>query len=177
MANAICVFDPNASSNPGKIAGTVTFHQCNPNTTTLVNFNLSGLKPGSTHGVHAHAAGDLSKGCVSACDHFNPYNTKHGSMELYGDSRHVGDLCNNIQADREGKVNFSYQDDLVQLYGEYTVIGRSVVIHADPDDLGRYRDEKSSRGKLSATTGNAGARIACAVIGVTDTDFHPDRHS
>lgn len=33
-------------------------------------------------------------------------------------------------------------------------------VHADPDDLGKGGHE------LSKTTGNAGARVACAVIGI-----------
>jgi len=46
------------------------------------------------------------------------------------------------------------------LYGEHSVIGRSFVVHADEDDLGDGGHE------LSKTTGNAGARLACGVIGL-----------
>ena len=42
--------------------------------------------------------------------------------------------------------------------GEYSVLGRSVMIHADKDDLGKGGHE------LSSTTGNAGARVACGEI-------------
>ena len=42
--------------------------------------------------------------------------------------------------------------------GEYSVVGRSVMIHAGGDDLGRGGHE------LSASTGNAGARVACGEI-------------
>jgi Cu-Zn family superoxide dismutase len=41
-----------------------------------------------------------------------------------------------------------------------SILGRTVVIHADPDDLGRGGHE------LSKTTGNAGGRLACGVIGI-----------
>jgi Cu-Zn family superoxide dismutase len=37
--------------------------------------------------------------------------------------------------------------------------GRSVIVHADPDDLGRGPHEDSK------TTGHSGKRIACAIIG------------
>ena len=47
------------------------------------------------------------------------------------------------------------------LYGEHTVIGRSCVCHADEDDLGLGGHE------LSLTTGNAGGRVACGVIGIS----------
>lgn len=42
--------------------------------------------------------------------------------------------------------------------GEYSVVGRSVIIHADCDDLGEGGHA------LSSTTGNAGARVACGEI-------------
>lgn len=42
--------------------------------------------------------------------------------------------------------------------GEYSVVGRSIMVHADADDLGQGGHE------LSCTTGNAGARVACGEI-------------
>lgn len=171
--NCIAVLDPKSSFNSGKISGLITFHQCSPATNTQVSFNLSGFKPHTVHGVHVHKLGDLSKGCQSLCEHFSAITGQpHGSSYLYGASRHTGDLCSNIRADANGKVDFTYVDDLVDLYGSCSIIGRSVVIHDKEDDLGRYRDENSERGKGSRTTGNAGGRIACAVIGLTDSDFH-----
>ena len=51
-------------------------------------------------------------------------------------------------------------DHLVKLIGPLSVIGRAVVVHADRDDLGKGGHE------LSLTTGNAGGRVACGVIGI-----------
>jgi Cu-Zn family superoxide dismutase len=47
------------------------------------------------------------------------------------------------------------------LYGEHNVIGRAFVVHRDEDDLGLGGHE------LSLTTGNAGPRLACGVIGLS----------
>ena len=53
----------------------------------------------------------------------------------------------------------------VKLAGPYTVVGRSVMVHADEDDLGRGdHSQPGVNGHTSKTTGNAGARIACGEI-------------
>jgi Cu-Zn family superoxide dismutase len=44
-----------------------------------------------------------------------------------------------------------------------SIVGRSLVIHADEDDLGKGGHD------LSKTTGNAGARLACGIVGFTKT--------
>ena len=51
------------------------------------------------------------------------------------------------------------QDKFISLTGANSIIGRSLVVHADPDDLGKGGHE------LSKTTGNAGARSSCGIIG------------
>jgi Cu-Zn family superoxide dismutase len=171
--NCIAVLDPRSSYNSGKISGEVRFHSCDLIDGTHVQFILKGFKPNTSHGIHIHKCGDLSKGCDSACSHFSPDDSLHGSSTLFGKFRHVGDLCNNIIADSKGDVNYSYTDDLITLRGKNSILGRMIVIHADSDDLGVYRYENSKRGKESSLTGNAGKRIACAVIGITDTNYHP----
>jgi Cu-Zn family superoxide dismutase len=111
----------------------------------------------STHGIHIHEAGDLTDGCMGACGHFNPYGKKHGGPG--SKERHVGDL-GNICFDSKGVAKFVMEDDLVKLRGtKANVIGRSLVIHEDPDDLGMGGHSDS------LTTGHAGKRITCAVIG------------
>ena len=71
--------------------------------------------------------------------------------------RHVGDL-GNIIVDSDGKVVLDIMDEQIKLSGEYSVIGRGIVVHADEDDLGKGGDSGS------LATGNAGGRLACCVI-------------
>ena len=96
-----------------------------------------------------------SYGSDSAGPHYNPFGKNHGAPE--DEERHVGDL-GNIEAGPDGASEGTIVDRLIKLSGEYSVIGRSVMVHADEDDLGKGGHE------LSLTTGNAGARIACGEI-------------
>merc|ERR1712107_170933 len=75
-----------------------------------------------------------SNGCLSAGPHYNPFNKEHGGPD--DEERHVGDL-GNIDANAEGIAKGQIVDRLVKIEGEYTVIGGSFMVHADPDDLGR----------------------------------------
>ena len=151
---AIAVFtDP-------KIKGYVTFTET-PQKTVQINVQLSGLKKTALHGFHVHESGDLSDGCTSMCAHFNPYHKKHGGPN--SKERHVGDL-GNLQTDKNGNCHVEMIDDQIKLRGtKCNIIGRGLIIHADPDDLGQGPDEESTK------TGNAGKRIACAVIGYSKT--------
>lgn len=157
MRNAIAYFDP--AHNALGLSGTVAFHQCAPGTPTRIRFRFRGLRPGAVHAIHIHEFGDLTEGCKSAGAHYNPQQTVHGSIWV-GGARHAGDLINNIQGDTQGVFEYEYYDPLVSLHGdEAGVIGRTVVLHARPDDLGLGDNAESK------VTGNAGDRIACSIIG------------
>ncbi|KAI7684863.1 Superoxide dismutase [Cu-Zn], partial [Sarcoptes scabiei] len=134
--------------------GIITFEQMDDKCVHVTG-KITGLTPGS-HGFHVHEFGDNTNGCTSAGAHFNPHSKTHGAPE--DDERHVGDL-GNIVADESGTALIDIKDSKISLTGLNTIIGRSLVVHADPDDLGRGGHE------LSKSTGNAGGRIACAVIG------------
>jgi Cu-Zn family superoxide dismutase len=99
---------------------------------------------------------------MSACAHFNPTNKKHGCPG--NKERHVGDL-GNIQADKNGSAKYIFYDNVIRLSGKNSIIGRSIIIHADEDDCGTGGNEESLK------TGNAGKRIACAVIGYGKENF------
>ena len=142
----------------GKIKGTVLFTEDLKENSVRIDIQLSGLKKNSKHGFHVHEAGDLSSGCESMCAHFNPYGKNHGCPG--SKERHVGDL-GNIEGDKTGKCIMTFTDNVIKLRGtKANIIGRGLIIHADEDDCGLGGD------KASLTTGNAGKRIACAVIGI-----------
>eukprot|EP01089_Gocevia_fonbrunei_P016707 TRINITY_DN5245_c0_g1_i1.p1 TRINITY_DN5245_c0_g1~~TRINITY_DN5245_c0_g1_i1.p1 ORF type:complete len:170 (-),score=40.44 TRINITY_DN5245_c0_g1_i1:73-582(-) len=148
----------------GDATGVVYFRQnCK---TCPVNYRvkMQGIKPGK-HGFHIHTYGDLSNGCTSAGDHFNPDKLDHGGPS--SKIRHAGDLGNVLAGD-DGNVNELRKDRFLSLRGKYNILGRSVVVHANEDDLGKgsFPDSK--------TTGHAGARICCGVIGLAGTDAIDD---
>jgi len=153
---AIAVFN-------GEINGIVKFTDNSHDNIVKIDVNLSGLKPNSLHGFHVHEAGDLTDKCTSMCAHFNPYHKTHGCPGMK--ERHIGDL-GNITTDSKGKAKYSFNDNYIKLRGtKCNIIGRGLIIHADPDDCGQGGDTESLK------TGNAGKRIACAVIGYAKENF------
>jgi len=138
-----------------------------------IKLHIDGL-PSGLHGFHIHQAGDLTDSCTSACAHFNPTGKVHGGPK--DKVRHVGDL-GNIKNGKKGNVRKVMRDKVIKLRGKHSIIGRSVVIHINKDDLGR--GGLNSKGKVvnrivhaeSLKTGNAGARIACGVIGYSKKMF------
>ena len=105
--------------------------------------------------------GNLTEGCKTAGPHFNPNGKVHGGPGK--EIRHVGDL-GNITAGADGKAQYDAEDDECALSGPNSIIGRSMVCHAGTDDLGEGVGEKEAESKK---TGNAGARVACGVIGIS----------
>ncbi|CAI5952123.1 unnamed protein product [Closterium sp. NIES-65] len=124
---------------------------------TTVTLKITGLAPGN-HGFHLHEFGDTTNGCMSTGPHFNPKGLTHGAP---GDEvRHAGDL-GNVVANAEGVAEVTIVDSQIPLSGPNSVVGRALVIHEGEDDLGKGGHE------LSSTTGNAGGRLACGVVGLT----------
>ncbi|KAI9657421.1 MAG: Superoxide dismutase [Cu-Zn] [Bathelium mastoideum] len=140
-----------------KIGGTVHFEQESESGPTTISWNITGHDPNAERGMHVHAFGDNTNGCTSAGPHFNPQNKTHGAPS--DAERHVGDL-GNFKTDGQGSAQGSVQDKLVQLIGPQSVLGRTIVVHAGTDDLGKGGNEESKK------TGNAGGRPACGVIGI-----------
>lgn len=147
MAQAVAVF------NTGGVEGEVLFKDTQDGCSITAKFTK--LPPGE-HGFHIHRAGDLrGEGCKAACDHFHkgPHST-HGGPPSSGSERHTGDL-GNISMLAPSKRYFLKGLTSTDLFG------RSIIVHADPDDLGKGEHDDSK------TTGHSGKRIACAIIGRT----------
>lgn len=137
-----------------KVLGYIEFSE-EINGNTRIFGKLNGLPIGE-HGMHIHEKGNPRKCCSELGDHFNPYNKQHG--DRLSKERHVGDM-GNIKFDEFGNCEFSFIDELIKINGEHSVIGRSIIIHKNKDDLGlgSFPDSKK--------TGHSGERIAYGIIG------------
>ena len=147
----ICVLEQSDT-----VKGTILLRQVSVDQPTMIVGKITGLAPGK-HGFHIHEFGDLSDGCDSAGAHYNPDEVNHGDL----DKGHVGDL-GNVVAGTDGIADFTIIAKRVNLIGYRSVIGRSIVIHSEEDDLGKGGDQESLK------TGNAGKRLACGVITIKD---------
>lgn len=144
---------PLAAKSGTNTGGRVTFEQQSGGGVMVV-VAVTGLPPGTTHGFHIHEKGDCSApDAMSAGGHFNPGAKPHGQMSM--PDHHAGDM-NNLTADSAGNARAQFvMSDVTLGAGPNSVVGRSVVVHKDPDD---YRTQP---------TGNSGGRIACGVIAAT----------
>ena len=116
----------------------------------LVTARVEGLKPNASHGFHVHENGSCQDNGNAAGPHFNPQGTPHGQYTAA--QHHAGDLPS-LQADSNGIATVNVlTPNLSVTTGPKSVESRALIVHADPDDY------------TSQPNGNAGARIACAVI-------------
>ena len=130
-----------------KAIGEVNFEQMGGK--VRVTAQVIRLPANREFGFHIHEVGDCNSGDgMSAKGHFNPYGKPHGQ----GAERHAGDMPN-LKSDAKGKAKLTMDLDVITIArGPASIVGRAVMVHADPDD---YKTQP---------TGNAGARIACGVI-------------
>ena len=131
-----------------KVAGKVSFQQAGDKVRVIAE--VTGLKPGA-HGFHVHDKGDCSApDGTSAGPHFNPNTKPHGHPDHA--EHHAGDMPQLI-ADANGVARLTaYLGSITLNEGPSNIVGRSVIVHADPDDF------------KTQPTGNSGARQACGVI-------------
>jgi Cu-Zn family superoxide dismutase len=117
----------------------------------LVTGEIRGLRSNGEHGFHIHDKGDCSSGDgMSAGGHFNPTGKAHGAHD--SGEHHVGDLPS-LKADASGVARLNFESSTLSVgSGASDIVGRSLIVHRDPDDF------------KTQPTGNSGPRLACAVI-------------
>ena len=124
-----------------QLSGRVEFYQ--ENGCVLVAARISGLPRESEtgfFGFHIHQGRDCSgAGFSGTGSHYNPAERVHPA--------HAGDLPPLLEC--RGRAYLSFRTDR---FSVNDIIGRTVVIHSDPDDF------------HTQPAGNAGKKIACGVI-------------
>ncbi len=124
-----------------QLSGCVQFYQ--ENGCVLVVAKISGLPKASEtgfFGFHIHQGDNCSGTDFSGTgSHYNPSDQAH--------PKHAGDLPPLLEC--QGNAYLSVRTDR---FSVADIIGRTVIIHSDPDDF------------HSQPAGNAGKKIACGVI-------------
>lgn len=142
-------------SQNATVSGSISFTETSDG--LRVNGSITGLAAGH-YGFHVHELGDTST-CEAAGPHFNPDRNNHGGRDHL--VRHVGDLGNVMFVGTDSAIAaVDFIDNIISLRGRNNILGRTLVLHEQEDDLGLGGNNSS------LTTGNAGPRIACGVIGI-----------
>ena len=134
------------------IHGTVTFRNVQGGTKVTVEVRglpnyqpaANGKLPVGPHGFHLHEGGSCRIGdpdnpFMAAAGHWNPDNQAHGN--------HAGDFP--VLFSNRG---FAFMSFFTDRFTVSDVIGKTVIIHENPDD---YRTQPA---------GNSGRRLACGVV-------------
>lgn len=146
---AICVFSCSEHHNHGVAHITETY----PNGPLRIDLSVYNIAPGD-HGFHLHQSGNELHAPESLCAHFNPTGANHGDLN---DPRgHYGDF-GNITVDASGNCRVVIVANFVRMND---VLGRSLIIHQDKDDLGRGHFPDS------LTSGHSGKRLLWGIVGV-----------
>jgi Cu-Zn family superoxide dismutase len=134
------------------ITGTARFEE--DGDSLLVTAEIHGLAANQAYGFHVHEFGDCSVPEASG-GHFHPAEP-HGNPLDTGSVHHRGDLPN-VQTDSAGVGRLTFMTDDIDLESaDRSVVSRSVVLHANPDDY------------VTQPAGGTGERIACGVILLQD---------
>ncbi len=120
-----------------------------------VEVKVSGV-PAGKHGFHIHENGDCSDAGKAAGGHYNPDNVMHGLVAKDGfEHAHAGDFGNiEVAEDGTGAVK-TFIPGLALTGEQHNVIGKALILHEKEDDFGQ-------------PTGNAGGRIGCGIITLSE---------
>jgi Cu-Zn family superoxide dismutase len=119
-----------------------------------VTVDAHGLQPGF-HGLHVHVNGACTGDFASAGGHLQ-----------IGDLHPMAGNLTSLFVRKDGTAHLVTDTDSFTLADLKAPGGRSIVVHADPDDFGnipaRYAAAPDAE---TMATGDAGPRVACGVIG------------
>lgn len=135
------------------VKGTILFEQFE-NGQLWIGAYVTRLSTGS-HGMHVHTNA-IEGECASAGEVFNPSGKDHGSWDSY--VRKAGSLQSLVSTSEYEETELEYMDPVASLFGEDSILGRSIVIHTGADDLGLADDDGSK------ANGNSGDPLACCTI-------------
>ncbi|KAL7640837.1 UNVERIFIED_CONTAM: hypothetical protein RMT77_009112 [Armadillidium vulgare] len=135
---------PMSNGGGTSIQGEISLSQTS-NTDLVITALIHGL-PKKKLGFHIHSFGVVNNNCSSAGGHFNPEGKNHGGPSDM--ERHMGDL-GNIDASNFPEKEVEITDKKASLFGKDSIMGRSIVIHEDEDDL---KNQSSAGGRLACCT-------------------------
>ncbi|KNC50695.1 superoxide dismutase [Thecamonas trahens ATCC 50062] len=150
VLKATCELKPAGDND---VSGTIELSQAGVGGVVTFTGTVNNL-PDGLHALHVHTYGDVTvTSGKGAGGHWNPHNKTHGCYP--STDRHAGDVGDISVSGGTYTFPGSFERDLLELSGVNSVIGRSLVIHANTDSC-------------TGTAGDAGARLAQCVIGVVD---------
>ncbi|KAL8564688.1 hypothetical protein ACOMHN_004181 [Nucella lapillus] len=98
---------------------------------------LHGLKNNSVErGIHVHEGSDMSDGCNSLGGPLRPDGADHG--DPHAGHRHLGNL-GNLRVRNDWWAVELLTNRNISLFGHDSIQGKSIVIHAGPDDYDQVR--------------------------------------
>jgi Cu-Zn family superoxide dismutase len=148
VRRAVATIEPASGSD---VHGEVVFEHLDDEPGLEVHARLRGLEPGP-HGFHVHVYGDCSAAdATSAGTHFNFEGSSLHPPETI--DRITGNL-GELEAGADGRAEFVGELEAPRLHGPFSLLGRSVVVHARGND------------PSEPPIGAAGARVGCGVIGI-----------
>ncbi|KAJ2453035.1 copper chaperone [Coemansia sp. RSA 2424] len=155
---AVCIFEEGRALTHSATRGLARFVQVSE-TTCFVDISVSGI-PDGCHGIAIHECGDLSQVPESCGAHWNPDGVDHGDLA----TGHRGDLGNLVVKDGWGDLAFE-----TDRFKVWEIIGRSMVIAAGPDDLGK------GGSAASKADGSSGPGILAGVVARSAGLFENDK--
>lgn len=136
---------------PNTVSGTAAFSKADT-AGMRVRVDVNGLLPDREYAIHIHENGDCSSPAATG-GHFDPGESdNHGLPGGSPGAHHAGDLPN-LTTDGDGHGHLEFTTNAFGAESSsFSVIGHSIVIHANPDDFS------------TQPAGASGDKIACGII-------------